>query len=147
MACLVIGGLTWHHLATMMHPDTIQQLRDFRNELYMLFGKRADALFELGDVAITAGLSPSMAYLSLEAAHRRGWGSPSMLLWPRGRSTLRVSSRCWRAIPWPTGSLSMPSMSLPGRDAMPKRALIEASTITPPATRPASPLWRDGPIS
>jgi len=29
----------------MMHPDTIQRLRNFRNELYMLFGKRADALF------------------------------------------------------------------------------------------------------
>lgn len=59
----------------MMHPDTIQRLRDFRNELYMLFGKRADALFELCDAAVSAGLSPSLAYLSLEAVHRRGWGS------------------------------------------------------------------------
>ena len=59
----------------MMHPDTIQRLREFRNELYMLFGKRADALFELCDAAITAGLSPSTAYLSLETVHRRGWGS------------------------------------------------------------------------
>jgi hypothetical protein len=59
----------------MMHPDTIQQIRDFRNGLYMLFRKRADALFELCDAAVTAGLSPSTAYLSLEAIHRRGWGS------------------------------------------------------------------------
>jgi len=59
----------------MMHPDTIQKLREFRNELYMLSGKRADALFELCDAAVTAGLSPSLAYLSLEAVHRRGWGS------------------------------------------------------------------------
>jgi hypothetical protein len=59
----------------MMHSDTIQRLRNFRNELYMLFGKRADALFELCDAAVTAGLSPSLAYLSLEAIHRRGWGS------------------------------------------------------------------------
>ncbi len=65
----------WHDLATMMHPDTIQRLRDFRNELYLSFGKRADALFELCDAAVTAGLSPSLAYLSLEAVHRRGWGS------------------------------------------------------------------------
>src|SRR5512142_1965555 len=59
----------------MMHPDTTQRLRNSRNELYMLFGKRADALFELCDAALTAGLSPSLAYLSLEAVHRRGWGS------------------------------------------------------------------------
>jgi hypothetical protein len=59
----------------MMHPDTIQKLRDFRSELYMLFGQRADALFELCDAAVTAGLSPSLVCLSLEAVHRRGWGS------------------------------------------------------------------------
>jgi len=68
-------GPVWHHFITMMHPDTIQELRDFRNELYTMFGKRADALFELCDAAVTAGLSPSTAYLSLEAVHRRGWGS------------------------------------------------------------------------
>ncbi|MDP2660924.1 MAG: NF041680 family putative transposase [Dehalococcoidia bacterium] len=67
--------LVWHHRATMMHPDTIKELRDFRKKLVMLFGKRADALFELCDAAVTAGLSPSLAYLSLEAVHRRGWGS------------------------------------------------------------------------
>lgn len=59
----------------MMHSSAIQKLRDFRNELYMLFGKRADALFDLCDAAVTAGLSPSMAYLSLQSVHRRGWGS------------------------------------------------------------------------
>lgn len=59
----------------MMHSDSIQQLRDFRNEPHMLFGRRADALFELCDAAVTAGLSPSLVYLSLEAVHRRGWGS------------------------------------------------------------------------
>ena len=59
----------------MTHPDTIQGLRECRSELYMLFGKRADALFELCDAAITAGLVPSMAHLSLESVHRRGWGS------------------------------------------------------------------------
>src|SRR5450759_5966277 len=71
------GGLhlMWQDFATMMHPDTIQRLRNFRNELHMLFGKRADALFELCDAAVTAGLSPSLVYLSLEAIHRRGWGS------------------------------------------------------------------------
>ena len=45
-------------------PDTIQRLREFRNELHMLFGKRADALFEMCDAAIAAGPSPSLAYLS-----------------------------------------------------------------------------------
>ena len=69
------GGQIWQHFAIMMHPDTIHRLREFRDELYMLFGKRADALFELCDAAITVGQSPSLVYLSLEAAHRRSWGS------------------------------------------------------------------------
>src|SRR3972149_2154516 len=75
MAGLAVFRLVWHHPATMMRPDTMKELRDFRKKLVMLFGKRADALFELCDTAVTAGLSPSLAYLSLEAVHRRGWGS------------------------------------------------------------------------
>jgi hypothetical protein len=43
--------------------------------LYRCFEQRADALFELIDAVLTAGPVPSPAHLSLEAAHRRGWGS------------------------------------------------------------------------
>lgn len=38
-------------------------------------GRRADALFELADAALTAGSVPSPVHLSLAPVHRRGWGS------------------------------------------------------------------------
>src|SRR5215210_3360946 len=50
-------------------------LRQFRADVYQRFGSRRDALFELLDAAIVAGLAPSLAHLSLTAVHRRGWGS------------------------------------------------------------------------
>jgi hypothetical protein len=59
----------------MINPVTVNYLRKFRAEVYQRFETRRDALFELLDAVITAGLVPSLAHLSLEAAHRRGWGS------------------------------------------------------------------------
>jgi hypothetical protein len=50
-------------------------LRTFRRSLHRCFDRRADALFELGDAMLTAGVVPSPVHLSLEPAHRRGWGS------------------------------------------------------------------------
>ena len=44
-----------------------------------------DALFELTDAILTAdGVVPSPVHLSLQASHRRGWGSLYAALW-RGR--------------------------------------------------------------
>ncbi len=53
----------------------LDSLRVFRNSLYRCFDRRADALFELTDALLTAGLVPSPPHLSLAAVHRRGWGS------------------------------------------------------------------------
>jgi len=54
-------------------PDT---LRTFRRSFYECFHRRRDALFELADAILTAdGAAPSPAHLSLQASHRRGWGS------------------------------------------------------------------------
>ncbi len=50
-------------------------LRTFRHSLHACFDRRADALFELTDALLTAGVVPSPVHLSLEPAHRRGWGS------------------------------------------------------------------------
>src|SRR3712207_2051176 len=50
-------------------------LRSFRAAVYACLGPRRDALFELTDALLTAGPVLSPAYLSLEAVHRRGWGS------------------------------------------------------------------------
>jgi hypothetical protein len=63
-------------------PDA---LRAFRRSFYECFHRRKDALFELTDAILSAdGATPSPAYLSLQASHRRGWGSLYAALW-RGR--------------------------------------------------------------
>jgi DDE superfamily endonuclease len=54
-------------------PDA---LRAFRRSFYECSHRRSDALFELADAILTAdGAAPSPAHLSLQASHRRGWGS------------------------------------------------------------------------
>ena len=55
--------------------DPLAALRSFRSLLYSCLSPRRDALFELTDALLTAGPVPGPAYLSLEAVHRRGWGS------------------------------------------------------------------------
>jgi hypothetical protein len=53
----------------------LEALRCFRTDLPGSFPRRADALFELVDALLTAGPVASLPHLSLQAAHRRGWGS------------------------------------------------------------------------
>ena len=56
--------------------EPFDALRAFRRSLYDCLQRRADALFELADAILTAdGALPSPAHLSLQASHRRGWGS------------------------------------------------------------------------
>ncbi len=57
----------------MEPPDAI---RAFRHSFYECLHRRKDALFELADAILAAdGAAPSPAHLSLQASHRRGWGS------------------------------------------------------------------------
>lgn len=57
----------------MESPDA---LRAFRRSFYECLHRRSDALFELADAILTAdSVGPSPAHLSLQASHRRGWGS------------------------------------------------------------------------
>ena len=63
-----------------MHDGRIMErsdaLHSFRRSLYECLYRRGDALFELTDAILTAvGAAPSPAHLSLQASHRRGWGS------------------------------------------------------------------------
>src|SRR3954469_11859620 len=60
-------------------------LRAFRAGVYQSLGARRDALFEALDAATTVGAVPSLAYLSLAALHRRGWGSLYAALGAGGR--------------------------------------------------------------
>ena len=53
----------------------VARLAAFRAELYACCTRRADALLELADALLCAQAIPSVAHLSLEPTHRRGWGS------------------------------------------------------------------------
>ena len=57
----------------IMEPS--DALQAFRYSLYECLYRRGDALFELTDAILTADAFSSPAHLSLEASHRRGWGS------------------------------------------------------------------------
>ena len=59
----------------MVTSAALQELQAFRSKLYGCCTRRRDALFELVDALLTADSIPSLAYLSLEPIHRRGWGS------------------------------------------------------------------------
>ncbi|MDP9487717.1 MAG: transposase [Actinomycetota bacterium] len=53
----------------------LAELGETRRLLHGCFERRADALFDLTDAILSAGMVPSPAHLSLAAAHRRGWAS------------------------------------------------------------------------
>ena len=60
-------------------------LHAFRRSFYECLHRRGDALFELADaILIVDAAVPSPVHLSLQASHRRGWGSLYAALW-RGR--------------------------------------------------------------
>ena len=74
----------WHDGHIMEHSDALHTSGTFRRSFYECLHRRADALFELTDALLTADTVPSPVHLSLEAPHRRGWGSLYAALW-RGR--------------------------------------------------------------
>jgi hypothetical protein len=53
----------------------LDDLLAFRAAVYAAFGHRRDTLFEMADALAGAGAVASPIHLSLEPAHRRGWGS------------------------------------------------------------------------
>jgi hypothetical protein len=59
----------------MGSSDALHALSTFRRSFYGCLHRRTDALFELTDALLTADAAPSPVHLSLEAPHRRGWGS------------------------------------------------------------------------
>ena len=62
-----------------MHDVSIMESHDalhsFRRSFYECLHRRGDALFELADALLAADGVPSPVHLSLQAPHRRGWGS------------------------------------------------------------------------
>jgi hypothetical protein len=55
----------------VMRSGTLDALRIFRDSLYGCCDRRTDALFEVAEALLTAGVVPSPVYLSLESSHRR----------------------------------------------------------------------------
>jgi hypothetical protein len=56
--------------------ESSDALRALRHSFYECLNRRSDALFELTDAMLTADSAvPWPAHLSLQPAHRRGWGS------------------------------------------------------------------------
>jgi len=58
-----------------MPAHDLESLRAFRTALHGCFPRRADALCELGDALLATESVGSLPHLSLQAPHRRGWGS------------------------------------------------------------------------
>jgi hypothetical protein len=58
-----------------MPAHDLETLRTFRTALHSCFHRRGDARFELVDALLAAETVTSLPHLSLQAAHRRGWGS------------------------------------------------------------------------
>jgi hypothetical protein len=58
-----------------MPAHDLASLRAFRTDLHRCFRRRADALVELADALLVAESVGSLPHLSLQAPHRRGWGS------------------------------------------------------------------------
>ena len=73
----------WHP-TRMPATHDLHPLRCFRADLHDCFGRRADALFEVADALVAAEAVVSLPHLSLQAAHRRGWGRVARP--PRGRT-------------------------------------------------------------
>jgi DDE superfamily endonuclease len=59
----------------LLPTSPLARLGHFRAELHACCTRRADALFDLADALLCAPAITSVAQLSLEPAHRRGWGS------------------------------------------------------------------------
>ncbi len=53
----------------MKTSDELDVLRRFRFSLYGCFDRRTDALFDLTDAILTAGVVPSPVHLSLQGVH------------------------------------------------------------------------------
>src|SRR5215216_2515919 len=78
-----------------------------------LLTRRSDALLELANALLCAPAIPSLAHLSLEVVHQRGWGSTYAAL-AHGRVDVQAPATCWPATHFTTASQSTQSMSAPG---------------------------------
>ncbi len=128
----------------IMEPsDALHTLDTFRHSFYECLHRRRDALFELTDALLTANNIPSPVHLSLEASHRRGWGSLYAAL-DRGRIDSEALRKLLARHPLAGAEgevpVSTPWTQACGHAVTQSAALLSAATTTiPPDTRPVSP--------
>jgi DDE superfamily endonuclease len=131
--------------------DPPDALRAFRRSFYECFYRRRDALFELADAILAAdGAAPSPAHLSLEASHRRGWGSLYAAL-DRGRideEALRKLLAC-HPLAGTEGEVAVFAVdtSVWDRCDAETSPLLKAITTIRRGTPPGSPSSQVGPTS
>jgi hypothetical protein len=125
-------------------------LRAFRYSFYdECLHRRADALFELTYAILTADAVPSPVHLSLQASHRRGWGSLYAAL-DRGRIDAEALRQLLARHPLAgsaTPAVYAVDTSVWDRSDAECVVPSAASTTTPQGTRPGSPSSPDGPTS
>ena len=130
-----------------MPAHDLALLRAFRTDLHRCFRRRADALCELGDALLTADAVGSLPHLSLQALHRRGWGSLYAGL-AEGTSdveALRATLIQYSATdPQPVYAIDVSVWPRCDAESSP---LLKVSTIIPRVTRPANPSSPVGPTS
>ena len=79
-----------------------ENLRTFRRDLHdECMRRRADALFELTDAVLIAGLVPSPPHLRASPPCTGGAGAASTRRSRRGGSTIRMCGSCARVTLWP----------------------------------------------
>ena len=113
----------------MVTSAALQELQAFQSKLYDCCTRRRAALFELVDALLTADSSPSLAYLSLEPIHRRGWAGTDAAL-ATGQVDAQALPTLLACQQLAAGSRSTPSMSAPGPAVRPRPARSGASTTT-----------------
>ncbi len=144
----------WHDGHIMEPSDALHALGTFRRSFYECLHRRADALFELSAALLTAdggGAVPSPVHLSLQAPHRRGWGSLYVALLWRGRIDAQALRKLLVHHPL-AGSETTPvvyavEVSVWDRCDAGSVAPSAASTTILLVTRPASPSSPVGPTS
>jgi hypothetical protein len=125
----------------------LARLAAFRAELHACCTRRTDALLELGDALLCAPAIPSIAHLSLEPIHRRGWGSAYAAL-ARGRIDAEELRALLARHPLEDGGLPIYAVDATtwarcDANCSPERGL----DYHPRGTRPASRSWPAGPTS
>jgi hypothetical protein len=57
-----------------MNTSSLEMLTTFHHQMYHLFARRRDALFDLNDALLTSSSLLSAAHLSLVPTFQHGWG-------------------------------------------------------------------------